>query len=181
MADSVETPFNALLHADSECNLPDSDDAVSTALASYGVAFKKGRSAAAVAARIDLLSGLMWLHVHANDLSAAISAASEDQQRRIADALRLNFAKDGKSTLWPTLLSRKILANAVPGLTPQKRKAPDPQLDGQIRKPGDAPPPPDAAAKKRPRPNFCGQGVSRCGGRVRCQRIRFRRLGLGGR
>jgi hypothetical protein len=84
------------------------------------------------------------LHVHANDMSAAISAASDGQQRRLADALRLNFDKDGSSALWPALLSRKILANAVPGQTPQKRKAPDPRLDGQIKKPGaDAPPPSD--------------------------------------
>jgi hypothetical protein len=45
--------------------------------------------------RLDLFSGLLWLHVHANDMSTAISAASDGQQRRLADALRLNFSKIG--------------------------------------------------------------------------------------
>jgi hypothetical protein len=80
----------------------------------------------------------MWLHVHANDLSVALSAASHDQQSRLAVALRLDFSKDGTSEIWPTQLSRRILANAMPGQTPQKSKALDPQLDGQIRKPGAA-------------------------------------------
>jgi hypothetical protein len=97
MAGSAETSFNALLHADSDFNLPDSDAEVSAALEAYGVQFKKGRSAKAVAERLDLLSGLLWLHVHAHDMSTAISAASAGQQRRLADALRLNFAKDGGS------------------------------------------------------------------------------------
>jgi hypothetical protein len=57
--------------------------------------------------------------------------------------------------LWPAL----VVANAVPGLTPQKRKAPDPQLDGQIQKPGAAPPPPDNAASKRPRSASASKGA----------------------
>jgi hypothetical protein len=141
MAGPAETSFIALLHADSDFNLPDSDAEVVAALSAYGVAFKKGKTAKEVEDRLDLLSGLLWLHVHANDMSTAISAASDGQQRRLADALRLNFAKDGNSPLWPTLLSRKILAHAVPGQTPQKRKAPDSRLDGQIKKPGTEAPP----------------------------------------
>jgi hypothetical protein len=101
----------------------------------------------------------LWLHVHANDLSVAISAASDNQQSRLAVALRLDFSKDGKSALWPTLLSRRILANALPGQTPQKRKAPDSKLDGQIRKPGAAPPPAEGDANKRPRRNSAGKGA----------------------
>jgi hypothetical protein len=159
MAGPTETSFNALLHADSDCNLPDSDAEVVAALSAYGVTFKKGKSAKAVKKRLDLLSGLLWLHVHASDMSSAISAASEDQQRRLAAALRLNFAKDGNSTLWPTLLSRKILAISVPGQTPQKCKAPDSRLDGQIKKPGDAAPPPDGAASKRPRRVSASKGA----------------------
>ncbi len=66
MAVSAETSFNALLHADSDFNLPDSEAEVSAALEAYGVQFKKGKSAKAVADRLDLLSGLLWLHVHAH-------------------------------------------------------------------------------------------------------------------
>lgn len=160
MAGPAETSFNALLHADSDFNLPDNDAEVSAALDSYGVHFKKGKSAKAVEERLDLLSGLLWLHVHAHDMAKAISAASVGQQRRLADALRLNFAKDGGSALWPALLSRKILANAVPGQTPQKRKAPDPHLDGQIRKPGGDALPSDGAAPKRARRTSAGKGAS---------------------
>jgi hypothetical protein len=160
MAGSAETSFNALLHADSDFNLPDSEAEVSAALEAYGVQFKKGKSAKAVADRLDLLSGLLWLHVHAHDMSTAISAASAGQQRRLADALRLNFAKDGGSAHWPALLSRKILANAVPGQTPQKRKAPDSRLDGQIKKPGGGAPLPDGGAPKRPRRDSAGKSAS---------------------
>jgi hypothetical protein len=159
MAGSAETSFNALLHADSDCNLPDSDADVVSALSAYGATFKKGKSEKAAEDRLHLLSGLLWLHVHANDITAAISAASDDQQRRLAAALRLDFAKDGKSALWPALLSRKILANAVPGQTPQKRKAPDSQLDGQIKKPGAVPPPQDGGVKKCSRRTPAGKGA----------------------
>jgi hypothetical protein len=61
IAGSAETSFNALLHADSDCNLPDSDADVISALSSYGANFKKGKSAAHAEARLDLLSGLLWL------------------------------------------------------------------------------------------------------------------------
>jgi hypothetical protein len=159
MAAPVETPFHALLHADSDCNLPDSDADVSSALTSYGAVFKKGKGAASAAARLDLLCGLMWLHVHAKYLSVALSAASDDQQGRLAVALRLDFPKDGKTAIWPTQLSRRILANTLPGQTPQKRKAPEPQLDGQIRKPGAASPPADDDAKKRPRRSTTGKSA----------------------
>jgi hypothetical protein len=159
MAAPAETSFNSLLHADSDCHLPDSDADVIAALSSYGVAFKKGKGQAHVDARLDLLSGLLWLHVHAQDLSAAISAASDDQQRRLATALRLDFAKDGKTAQWPTLLSRKILANAAPGLTPSKRKAPYPSLDGQIKKPGEASLPADGDSSKRPRRPAASKGA----------------------
>jgi hypothetical protein len=159
MAAPAETSFNSLLHADSDCHLPDSYADVTTALSSYGVNFKKGKSQANIKAHLDLLSGLLWLHVHANDLSSAISAASDDQQRRLAAALRLDFAKDGETALWPTLLSRKILANAVPCLTPLKCKAPDSTLDGQIRKPGAAPLPADGDSSKRPRRISASKGA----------------------
>jgi hypothetical protein len=160
MAGQAETPFNSLLHADSDFNLPDNDPDVIAALMTYGVAFKKTKSAKLAEERLDLLSGLVWLHVHANDMSSAISAASDGQQRRLAAALRLDFVKDSASASWPALLSRKILANAMPGQTPQKRKAPDGRLDGQIQKPGGAPPPlDDDGAAKRTRRNSAGKGA----------------------
>ncbi len=99
MAGPAKTSFNALLHADSDFNLPDSDAEVIAALTDYGVHSKRGKSAKAAEERLDILSGLLWLHVHANDMSTAISAASDGQQRRLADALRLNFAKGGGSAL----------------------------------------------------------------------------------
>jgi hypothetical protein len=40
MAGPAKTSFNALLHADSDFNLPDSDAEVVAALATYGVYFK---------------------------------------------------------------------------------------------------------------------------------------------
>ncbi len=88
MASLAETSFNSLLHADSDFNLPDNDADVIAALSAYGATFKKTKSAKAVEERLDLLSGLLWLHVHAKDMSSAISAASDGQQRRLADALQ---------------------------------------------------------------------------------------------
>ena len=82
MAGPAETSFNSLLHADSDFNLPDSYAVVDTALSAYCAIFKKGKTAKAVEERLDLLSRLLWLHVHANDMSSAISAASDGQQRR---------------------------------------------------------------------------------------------------
>ncbi len=146
----------------------------------YGAVFKKGKGAASVAARLDLLCGLMWLHVHASDLSAALSAASDDQQSRLAAALRLDFFKDGKTATWPTQLSRRILAHALPGLTPRKRKAPDSRLDGQIRKPGAVPPPADDDVNQRPRIEPCGQERPRGTCRLGRQQVRLRGLGVRG-
>jgi hypothetical protein len=91
MASQAETSFNSLLHVDSDFNLPDNDADVTAALSAYGVTFKKTKSQKAVEERLDLLSGLLWLHVHANDMSSAISAASDGQQRRLADARRRHF------------------------------------------------------------------------------------------
>ncbi len=61
-----ETSFVLLLQADSEHALPNSDPEVVTALASYGAAFRKTKKEAP--ARLELLAGLMWVHVHQHDL-----------------------------------------------------------------------------------------------------------------
>ena len=76
MAGPAETPFNALLHADSDHALPDFDVDVSA----YGVIVTKGGSLTNIEARLDLPSGLRWLHTHTHDLrvTLALSAASED-------------------------------------------------------------------------------------------------------
>ncbi len=72
MAGPAETSFNALLHADSDSSFLDSDADVIAALSSYGVVFKKGKSPSFVETRLDLICGLLWLQVHAHDLSAAL-------------------------------------------------------------------------------------------------------------
>ncbi len=59
MAIPAETPFNSLLHADSDFNLPDNDADVIAALSAYGVNFKKTKSQKAVEERLDLLSGIL--------------------------------------------------------------------------------------------------------------------------
>ena len=97
--------------------------------------------------RLDLLAGVLWAHCHIKDLSSALADISIDQQRRLAAALRLDYDNDSKQDYWPDLVSRKILANALPGSTPLKRKAPDGALDGQIVKPG-----PDGAPAQPPQP-----------------------------
>jgi hypothetical protein len=56
MADYAETPTNALLHADSDNALTDSDDDVSAALSTYCAIFKKWKSLANIEACLDLLS-----------------------------------------------------------------------------------------------------------------------------
>ena len=116
-----ETSFSTRLYADSERTLPDSDAEVITALESYGVAFKKLRNPAAIAVRLDLLAGVLWAHCHIKDLSPALADISTDQQRRLAAALRLDYDNDSKHAYWPDMVSRKILANALPGSTPLKR------------------------------------------------------------
>ncbi len=104
MAGPAETPFNALPHADSDHALPDSDIEVIAAPPAYGVLFMSR-------ARLDLLSGLLRLHTHAPDLTVALSTASDDWQRRLVVALRLDYATDGKTTLCQPLANPSITAD----------------------------------------------------------------------
>ncbi len=112
MASPAETPFNTLLHADADVTLP--------ALVAY--VYKKSKSLVNVEARLDLLAGLLWLHTHAHDVAQALLAVSDEKQLRLAAALRLNFLRDGKFDAWPTLLSRRILANGLETLTLEARR-----------------------------------------------------------
>ncbi len=128
-----ETSFILLLRADSEHALPDSDPKVVTALASYGAAFKRTKKEAPV--RLKLLAGLMWVHAHQHDLHVVWSAASEAQHRSLAAALHLNYDLHAQSGAWHTMIIRKVLSCIAPGVTPEKRKAPNGRLEGQIHVP----------------------------------------------
>jgi len=153
MAASPETPFALLLRADSEHPLPDSDPEVIAALDAYGAVFNKTKKHAA--ARLDLLAGLLWVHAHQLDLHAVWPAASEAQHRFLATALRLDYYTHAASAPWLTMVVRKALPCSVPGSTPQKRKAPDSSVEGQINKPGHSeealPPSPLGKKKRKPK------------------------------
>jgi len=136
MAALPETPFALLLRADSEQTLPDSDADVIAALTTYGAVFSKVKKLAPE--RLDLLAGLMWVHMHQLDLHAVWPAASVAQHKVLAKALRLDYDAHAASAPWLTMVVRKVLASSVPGSTPQKRPAPGPSVDGQIKIPGSA-------------------------------------------
>ena len=136
MAALPETPFALLLRADSEQTLPDSDADVIAALTTYGAVFSKVKKLAPE--RLDLLAGLMWVHMHQLDSHAVWPAASVAQHTVLAKALRLDYDAHAASAPWLTMVVRKVLASSVPGSTPQKRPAPGPSVDGQIKIPGGA-------------------------------------------
>jgi hypothetical protein len=71
MAAAIETPFTILLHADSEHPLPDADDDVAAALTMiYSVEFeKKKRPPKQVEECLNHLAGVLWLHLHLNNLA----------------------------------------------------------------------------------------------------------------
>ncbi len=73
MAAVAETSFSALLSADSEHALPDSDADVVAMLndSEYGIVFAKNKPPAFQIARLDLLACLLWLHAHKDYLAAA--------------------------------------------------------------------------------------------------------------
>jgi hypothetical protein len=153
MAIPPETSFSSLLRADSEQPLPDTDKGVVDLLNSYGATFKKGKTFAPE--RLNLLAGLMWVHAHRDDLHVVWSTASAAQHRLLATALRLNYDELSMTEPWLTMVVRRVLANILPGATPEKRKAPIDGADGQIRVPGagPAPLPPPAAKKSKAKPS----------------------------
>ena len=165
MSDQFYT-FAELLAADSFDAIPDSDAETIKVLESYGVSFsKRGKSEAAVAARADLLAGIVWLHINHTTLNTDLARASPDQQRLLAAALGLNYDELSALPSWPVVLERRLLHKLLPGNTPVKRPRPDASSGGgPIVKPGAAPqpqgggpvdadasaaPPPDAPDKRR--------------------------------
>ena len=119
MANSPAVSSRSLLCADSAQQLPVNDADVIKALQDYGVLFKKTKVQAPE--RLDLLAGLMWVHAHKEDLHVVWSAASVAQHRLLAAALRLNYDELSKTEPWLTTVVRRVLANVLPGATPEKR------------------------------------------------------------
>ena len=113
--------------------MPGTDKDIIASLDAYGVSFKKTKGAVAIAARADLLAGVAWLNTNHSTLNTSLAASSFDQQRRLADALRLDYYSLSKLATWPELVARRVLAQTDPGFTPTKRKAPDSVVDCQIK------------------------------------------------
>ena len=133
MASENETSFLILLSADSEHALPDADGEVITALTKYGVIFeKKKKPPANAVGRLNLLAGILWLHLHLDDLAESWSVLSVAQQRILATSLSLDVDKDGDSPTWLISIRRRVQAKVSPGETPVKRKAPSNAAEGQI-------------------------------------------------
>jgi hypothetical protein len=135
-----------LLAQDSDFQIPAADADVKTALAEYRAVHATANSQKAKAERRQLLAGLTWLHLHHLDLAAQVARLSGDHQRILASALGVDLAAHVGKPSWPALLSRRIVAHAVPGATPVKRSAPVAATSGQIQKPGGVAPPPDPPA-----------------------------------
>jgi hypothetical protein len=135
-----------LLAQDSDFQVPDDDVAVRAALAEYHVPVSAAKTAKAKLERRQLLAGLSWLHLHHSDMASNIARLSGDHQRILASALSVDLAAHVGSPSWPALLSRRIIAHALPGATPTKRPASVVVPSGQIQKPGGAGPPPDPSA-----------------------------------
>ena len=133
MASENETSFLILLSADSEHALPDADGEVITALTKYGVIFeKKKKPPANAVGRLNLLAGILWLHLHLDDLAESWPVLSVAQQRILATSLSLDVDKDGDSPTWLKSIRRRVQAKVSPGETPVKRKAPSNAAEGQI-------------------------------------------------
>ena len=135
MAEIIELSFAALLAADSEAILPADDAGVITALVSYGAKFSKYKAAPHAQARLNLLSGLMWLHAHSGDLAPAWARLSPAQRGVMAVALNLDL-DEAAATPTPAAVLRRLLGSILPGATPQKRRPPDGRVEGQINRPG---------------------------------------------
>ena len=147
MDPNLAPSFADLLAADSDFVMPTTDKEVQAALDSFGAIFKKTRGDANVAVRAELLAGLALLHTHHLDLAPLLAALSPPQQLCLATALDLDFPSLGADPTWPTLVARRIVAKQAPGLTPKKRRpAAADAPEGQIQKPGGAPPPPPQPA-----------------------------------
>ena len=135
MAAENETSFLILLSADSEHALPDADGDVIAALTKYGVIFeKKKKPPVNAVGRLNLLAGILWLHLHLNDLAESWPVLLVVQQRILATSLSLDADKVGNSQSWLASIRRRVQAKVSPGDTPAtvKRKAPSNAAEGQI-------------------------------------------------
>ena len=86
------------------------------------------------------------------------------QHRLLAAALRLNCDESSKTEPWLTTVVRCVLANVLPGATPEKRKAPSAVAGGQIQVPEAAPPTSAPASSKRSKtkPSKTAATASKC-------------------
>ena len=66
-----------------------------------------------------LTSGRVANH---EDVASALRRIAEPHQQLLASALDPDYAYHSGKKQWPTILSRAIVASAVPGDTPVKRK-----------------------------------------------------------
>ena len=95
MAAALEIPCAILLRVDSDSisvhPLPDNDCKVAAALIGYGAAFDKKkrvkRPPTNAEGCLDLLTGILWLHLHLNDLAESWPILLVVQQRLLAVAL----------------------------------------------------------------------------------------------
>ena len=107
-----------------------------------------------------LTSGRVANH---EDVAHALRRIAEPHQQLLASALDPDYAAHSGKKQWPTILSRAIVASAVPGDTPVKRKIRSRKSDSsssRAEKPGakssveleDRVPP-------GPLPSLCGSGL----------------------
>jgi hypothetical protein len=139
MAAAVPPPsFATLLAEDSDFALPASDPKAIQSLIAYGAIFSRAKKEPKPTERLEILAGMLWLHTNHASPHTALARASAAQQQLLATALGLDYGKLAQLESWPTIVSRHILAQADPGDTPLKRKAPAPAPapSQQIVKPG---------------------------------------------
>ena len=136
MAAVADSSFAALLAEDSDVVPPATDKEVIELLTAYGAHFSRAKKEPKPTERREILAGMLWLHTNHAILHTALARASANQQRLLAVALGLDYDKFAQLESWPALVSRRILAQADPGDTPLKRKAPAPDANSQIVKPG---------------------------------------------
>ena len=122
MPPAPKTTFVSLFAAESEAPLPSGDAAISAALDAYGAKYSKATSKRAKDIREELLAGLSWLHLNHEDVPSALRRIAEPHQQLLASALDLDYDAHSGKKQWQTILSRAIVARAVPGDTPVKRK-----------------------------------------------------------
>jgi hypothetical protein len=123
--------FVTLLTEDSEHALQATDGDVQVEHIGYGAKSSVARTLKNHAIRREILAGLIWIHVHIDDVPLALTMAPAELQ--LAAALELDFATLQAAASWPAVAARRVLARKVPGTTPKKRKSEDVAQSGQIQ------------------------------------------------